>query len=260
MILGISGKKRSGKDTVGKIIQDLTNIKLENNKDPLEVQTYYYKNTFQIKKFADKLKDIVCLLINCTREQLEDEVFKNTELGEEWNTWRIKNKSLNTTIVECVIKKECLSIYENIDKRFNEIVNDVKLTPRLLLQKIGTDLFRNQLLNNIWVNSLFSKYIPDIDSKATYLEYPNWIITDVRFPNEAEKIKEKGGVLIRIESPRCNYNDNHSSEIALDDYGGIGDEVRADRWDSVIFNDGTIEELIEKVKKVLIKHKIIENV
>ena len=30
----------------------------------------------EIKKFADKLKDIVCLLIGCTREQLEDQEFK----------------------------------------------------------------------------------------------------------------------------------------------------------------------------------------
>ena len=252
-LIGISGKKRSGKDTVGKIIQWLTSVKTReiwlNDIQVFLEESHKYdtsESIFEIKKFADKLKDIVCLLINCTREQLEDEVFKNTELGEEWNTWRIKNKSLNTTIVECVTKKECLSIYENIDKRFNKIVNDVKLTPRLLLQKIGTDLFRNQLLNNIWVNSLFSEYIPDIDSKATYLEYPNWIITDVRFPNEAEKIKEKGGLLIRINREGL-IKDSHLSETSLDSYN----------FDFVIDNNKDINYLINEVKKILKKLNII---
>ena len=53
-IIGISGKKTVGKNTIAKIINQLTN------------------NKYEEKCFADKLKDIVCLLIGCTREQLED--------------------------------------------------------------------------------------------------------------------------------------------------------------------------------------------
>ena len=30
----------------------------------------------EIKKYADKLKDIACILLNCTREDLEDEGFQ----------------------------------------------------------------------------------------------------------------------------------------------------------------------------------------
>ena len=64
MLIAISGRKQSGKNTVAKIINQLTN------------------NKYEEKCFADKLKDIICILINCTREQLEDESFKNTELGQ----------------------------------------------------------------------------------------------------------------------------------------------------------------------------------
>ena len=64
-IVSISGKKQSGKNTIAKIINQLTN------------------NKYEEKCFADKLKDIICILINCTREQLEDESFKSKELGEE---------------------------------------------------------------------------------------------------------------------------------------------------------------------------------
>jgi hypothetical protein len=239
-LIGISGKKQSCKDTVGKIIQYLTRdyVYIDYSFD----QYFSLETTkdFEVKMFANKLKDIVCLLIGCTKEQLEDETFKNKYLLDDW-----LDVNYATNVVDIDLKN--------------------KSTVRELLQVLGTEAGRNVIHTNIWVNSLFSEYkYPNCDSIPGKICFghknPNWIITDVRFPNEAEKIKEKGGLLIRIESPRCNYNDTHSSETALDDYGGKGDEVRTDRWDSIIFNDGTIEELIEKVKKVLIKHKIIENV
>lgn len=245
-IIGISGKKQSGKDTVGKIIQYLTRDYVYIDYSFEQYFNLDTTKTFQIKKFADKLKDIVCLLINCTREQLEDETFKNTELGPEW--WVVENdfgKKMPYIGNENYVKPNSVSRWV------------VKLTPRLLLQLLGTECGRDIIHPNIWVNSLMSEYKPH---KMSEYNPSNWIITDVRFPNEAESIKEKNGLLIRIESPRCNYDDKHPSETALDDYGGIGDEVRTDRWDAVIFNDGTIEELIEKVKKVLIKHKVIKNV
>ena len=50
---------------------------------------YPHFSNYQIKKFADKLKDIACLLIGCTREQLEDREFKEKELGEEWVAYKV---------------------------------------------------------------------------------------------------------------------------------------------------------------------------
>ena len=90
-VIGISGKAQSGKDTVGKIINILLNSPHLNNEGVL---TFLRKNVitdknWTIKKFANKLKDILCLLIGCTRTQLEDETFKNTELGEEWWYYKI---------------------------------------------------------------------------------------------------------------------------------------------------------------------------
>ena len=89
MLIGISGKIGSGKDTVGKIIQYLIakQYALDKDIEETEIQPFHLYDDkarekfgkFEIKKFADKLKDIVCLLIDCTREQLEDEVFKNTK-------------------------------------------------------------------------------------------------------------------------------------------------------------------------------------
>lgn len=111
-ILAISGKKGSGKDTVGKIICYLTaqqklykdwkhikNIEFDhsilqfiNNETP---KGFLYDEVFNIKKFADKLKDIICLLIGCTREQLEDESIKSLSLQELADKGLISKEFLN---------------------------------------------------------------------------------------------------------------------------------------------------------------------
>ncbi len=142
----------------------------------------------------------------------------------------------------------------------------IKPTIRFLLQFIGTNLFRNQLHPEIWVNALFVNYpsdelIKQLNSKTdgSYgVRQPNWIITDMRFPNEAQVIKDRGGITIRVNRPcsvcggvgyhklDCRPSE-HQSETALDDY----------EFNYVIKNSGTIEELIKPVKEILIKEGIL---
>ena len=215
-LIGISGKIGSGKDTVGNIIQMLTQG-IDSNTQITE----YVNGTnitgfdYQIKKFADTIKDTVCMWIGCTREQLEDQEFKQKELGEEW--WY------------CVADDGSYIPYEqNLHK--NKVVNLVKLTPRKLLQLLGTECGRQIIHPNIWVNSLFADYKKD----------SNWIITDVRFPNEAQAIKDKGGIMIRINRPLYRLDDQHPSETALDNYN----------FDYVIENEGNIDELVQKIKQL----------
>ena len=92
-ILAISGKKGVGKDVVGKIIQYLTS---ESNVYPFDLKLdYSYRSNWQIKKFADKLKDIICLLIGCNKEQLEDESIKSLSLQELADKGLISKEFLN---------------------------------------------------------------------------------------------------------------------------------------------------------------------
>ena len=189
MIIAISGKINSGKDTIGKILQILLNNPHLNNegvlsflKKDINFDSPYY-SSWQIKKFADKLKDIVCLLLGCTREQLEDREFKEKELGEEW--WYYK-------VYESQVKGFVLYPYlENKDEY--HIIALVKPTPRLLLQLIGTECGRQIIHPQIWVNALMSEYIDKTLSQGKLKKkpiYPNWIITDMRFPNELKAVKD----------------------------------------------------------------------
>lgn len=269
MIIGISGKIGSGKDTVGKIIQGLIigehlfvdGIKgfLDNYKDYSNVPN----KEWEIKKFADKLKDIVCLLISCTREQLENEEFKNTELGDNWVKYRVVNKR------HPIFNSKWFSTREELDECYEEwrldhpddifIKEDLHLTPRLLMQLLGTDCGRDIIHPNIWVNALMSTYLPIDDTKRQSMgnvidysncEYPNWVITDMRFPNELKAVKKRKGFTIRIardNGTRAIDTNPHESETALDRYG----------LDHFIKNDGTIQDLVVAVKSILIQRQII---
>ena len=276
-IIGVGGKIGSGKDTVGAIIQylvfrdvykdEIFSTEGEKNFNIYQNSLKPLDSTFKIKKFADYLKDIVCGLINCTREQLEDPVFKDTELGEEWTKYSYadgfwshsdnnpSHKRMDS--IQCTRAKYIEEHSTNWQTAYKTVY-----TPRILLQQIGTELFRNQLLNDIWVNALMSKYLPIENSMRASMGnvidysdciYPNWIITDVRFPNELQAVKNRRGISIRVNRGRTggeileDKNSEHPSETSLD----------AATFDYVIHNDDSIEELIERVREILIKEKII---
>lgn len=276
MIIGISGKKQSGKDTVAKIIQGFdiwkknltfqTEYPLSNVfvRDYVLNRVSIYESSWQVKKFASTLKEIVSILTGFTVEDLEKEEIKNTNL---FLSYKLLNKKANTF--------EIFASMEDLVERLNHLrtvyldiysaeeVNDIfvqetiSVTPRLLLQTIGTDIVRT-INPDIWINSLFRYYtvsylalakmrrksFPPISS---LLALPNWLITDVRFPNEVKAIKEKDGIIIRINR-ETDYVSNHSSEIALDDY---------EDFDYTIDNNNCIDCLIEKVKEILKHEKII---
>ena len=292
MILALSGRIKSGKSTIASIIQLLIGNKKLSDENPKDSFNYMFKpelfNSYGIKEltaisgwkqvaFAAKLKQIVALLIGCTVEQLEDQEFKSSPLGKEWIRYgyadgfkHIYEDGVKTTIM---INKECSKERYEEEFRINwQTAYKNEFTPRLLMQLIGTDLFRDKLLNNIWVNALFADYKSktiidkNIAKGFPKVEYPNWIITDVRFPNELQAIKERNGIVIRvnrIDKTKCNQQDvngecmypncdcqnenQHESETALDNT----------EFDYVIDNNSDIPHLIEEVRKMLIHFKII---
>jgi hypothetical protein len=268
MVIGINGKIGSGKDTVGSIIQYLTSSEYKegwrNYNNWLEVvdNTPLY-NDWEIKKFANKLKDMVCILIGCTRKILENHDFKNTPLGEEWNKLKITYSDGYDKIVDFFPYNFDINKLEDVKgkRAYIHNIETVQLTPRLLMQLLGTECGRNIIHPDIWVNSLFNGYKLSKDSIVhknknnqyyDKAEYPNWIITDLRFPNEFDKIKKHGGITINVvrdksskdvEDQKLNKTKDfgitsHYSEIALDGY----------IFDFYIENNGTVEELKNQIE------------
>ena len=73
---------------------------------------------------------------------------------------------------------------------------------RGLLQRMGTEVGRDLYGENFWVDRVMAQ----IDPKGDY------VITDVRFPNEAEAVRAIGGQLWRIERPGVRGINAHVSE------------------------------------------------
>lgn len=141
---------------------------------------------------------------------------------------------------------------------------------RDFLQILGTECLRDNLHPNVHVGALFADY-NDILIKQTQSVYsdkannptgilnippeygkPNWIITDLRFLNEFQAVKDRNGICVRVIRPvKAEGNQNagllHASEVALDQY----------TFDWEIQNSGSIENLVEEVRKMLINFKII---
>jgi hypothetical protein len=194
MIIGISGYAGSGKDTVGKIIQyvmggkkDPFSFSIEDAINKPEEYDWVLEESsdWEIRKFADKLKDIGAHLLGVDAEDFEDPEYKKSILPSMW--WTTCDEGLQP------------------------------MTVREFLQKLGTDAMRNGLHTNVWVNALMADYecVP-ADRAPGGWDCDNWVITDTRFPNEAKAIKERDGIIIRIDRPGCKPVNAHPSETSLD--------------------------------------------
>lgn len=162
MIVSISGRMGSGKDTVGKIVQILTDSPhLNDTGVGVFLNGDFNNHKWKIKKWADKLKDIVCMLIGCTREQLEDQEFKEIPIGPDWNKWTLfytDKYSLDGYSKTFLNEGEAEAYIETQNCVYTAEIEKVELTPRLLLQLFGTDCGRDIIHPNIWVNSLMGGY------------------------------------------------------------------------------------------------------
>lgn len=248
MIIGISGKAGCGKDTIGKIIQYLTSA--EHDRLTFEEfcaleSRWFNFDDWQIKKFAGKLKQIVSLLIGVPVEDLEKQDVKDKILGEDW--WYYQHYQGD---VVNYLTADHIYYTRNISW------NLIQPTVRQILQEVGTEAMRDNVHPNAWVNALMADYKPFYQHETLARcggfklisndILPNWIITDVRFPNEAKAIKDRDGILIRVEREGFNAG-THPSETALDNYK---------HFDHIINNEGSIAELIESVSKILKEHGI----
>jgi hypothetical protein len=186
MIIGLNGYSGVGKDEVGRIIQKV-----------------FPEDNWKVKKFAGKLKEIGSLLTGIPIKKFEDNEFKTTNLNANWNTidyvFRYSSK-----------ENEALGIPTQI----SEVQKPMSV--REFLQKLGTDGLRDGLHPNVWINALMTDYklIEYGDDEQGH--YPNWVITDVRFINEAIAIKNSGGIIIRIDRPGVSPVNDHPSEVELD--------------------------------------------
>jgi hypothetical protein len=86
------------------------------------------------------------------------------------------------------------------------------LTPRHLMQTLGTEWGRAQH-EDLWVRSVFRRI--DHAERAAGPARLSWVIHDVRFPNEARAIRQRGGYVVRVCRGEAPDGDTHASEVPL---------------------------------------------
>lgn len=175
--------------------------------------------SFKIKKFSGKLKVIASILTGIPMDNFESQKFKAMNL-EGWDTWEYKARNDGSDL----FPKYTGEPYRK------------PMSVRELLQKLGTDAIRDGLHEDAWVNALF----------ADYHQGENWVITDMRFPNEYDAVKKFGGKTVRLNRSGINPVNNHPSETCLDtydfDFYWVTTSQQPEEWKDVA------EKLLEEIK------------
>lgn len=163
--------------------------------------------------FADKLKELTSSLFDWELSSLYDPWSKEKVLSKPviWN--KTKSEKLEEMI-------DCKASLYREDKSF--------FTRRDALQYIGTEVLR-KYENDFHINSVRLKIENNPDE--------NFVLDDVRFPNELELLKNMGAKCVFVIRPYFfdNYS-NHASETSLG---------RKD-FDVSILNDGSKERVIKE--------------
>lgn len=230
VIIGIKGRKGSGKDTVASMIHyiigagtsyanfDGWELYNKSKKDELDVPT---------RHFADKIKDDLSFIFGINRECFDNSDYKDNKYYHfKTKSFLTKKTFDNSNIAEITLE----NLKENTLAKWREPYNDdcvIKL--RTLMQYYGTELIRHNIGSQVWVDGLIQTAIKDKD----YYGYA--VIADVRYPNEADAIYKVGGQVIHVFKTN-NTKAEHSSE-----------DIKCDVRDYEIDNNGTLLGLFYKV-------------
>jgi hypothetical protein len=128
----------------------------------------------------------------------------------------------------------CLGLTdEHIEGKLKEVPCDILggKTPRFAMQTIGTEWGRDMISSKLWVD-VWKHHIEHMP------EYIPISVEDVRFANEANAVRSVGGIVVQINRPGRDDNIIHASELF--DF----------KTDMLIENDGSIEALQEKIRRL----------
>lgn len=112
------------------------------------------------------------------------------------------------------------TLKETVDPRWG-------VSPRTFMQKVGTEMFRDNLCQDVWVKLALQRIEQLSKPYEVIIGFPHGVmgtrhlifVTDVRFPNEAEAIKSIGGHVVKIRREGFDKKgaDLHPSERFIND-------------------------------------------
>lgn len=190
------------------------------------VASYLVQNhNFTNVSFAGHLKDAVANVFGWPRNLLEGD-------NEESRKWR-----------------------EQQDRWWAKRLDIPHLTPRWVLQNWGTEVLRQHFHDDIWIASL--------ENKLLKAQSGNFVISDVRFPNEMRTIQNLNGSIWRVQRGELpvwatkNYENFAALEQHMKRYYPM---VHSSEWNwilnkfnTIIYNNGSLKDLHKKIETCLMK-------
>lgn len=184
---------------------------------------------FRKDSFATSLKDAVALLFDWPRHMIEGDTLESRK-------WR-----------------------EDVDEWWSDKLNIPNFSPRLALQLIGTDSLRNHFNEGLWFMTVENRIRKNPEQHV--------VISDVRFPNEIQFIKDHGGTMIRVDrGPAPVWYEtallaNKGNSLAKEAMTKTYSLAHASEWawvgqkhDFIIKNDSTIEFLESQVNEIILSY------
>ena len=113
---------------------------------------------------------------------------------------------------------------------------DESQTVRSFLQRYGTEAHRDIFGQDFWLDAALpmrGTHSPaPLRSVDTEYARALYVVTDVRFPNEAQRIRDLGGTVVRIIGPNEDTG-NHPSEQPIECDYSIDNTIRDDGYASL---------------------------
>jgi len=203
-IIGVSGVKQSGKDTVANFL--CSNLK--------------WGSLVKIYSFADPLKRFLIDVMGLREEQCygSDED-KNSLTSYKWDNLPMDIRQLySKEVISSVNELRAefpITYFEDDLYDYGEVIDVPRtgyMTSRELMQIFGTDMMRRMFDDRIWVNATLGKINKDFNEGKPLIA----IINDVRFISEVTGIMEQNAYIVRLL--RKPHEDIHPSETELDGY------------------------------------------
>ena len=211
LIFGFSGKKQSGKTTCANFLYSIP-LSLS-NKEKIEHVVITEKGTIKVKK-TNSTQDIDVDPIKYYNNisHIDEDIARIiNELSSYIKIYSFADPLKKDICMDMfgLTYEQCYGTDEEKNKLTDMYYNNMQLSGRDIMQLIGTDFFR-AVKPNIWPETLVSKILKDSPNIA--------LVTDCRFPNEVDAIKNNKGIVVRLtrELPRKPEEIEHKSETALD--------------------------------------------
>lgn len=251
-IVGVSGHANSGKDTIAEHL--------------------IYEHGFVRVALADPIKRFAYHVFEFSRQQLWGPSSSRNKVDNRYypdsEAWTSALQNLTSKGGNFISEVLNTSDEAVLSAAYKSLVNwffwlrteHPNLSPRVMLQTLGTEWGREHIDPDIWVNALLrtAKLLLHEDGNTTLWSYDpllgpvstersslrGVVVSDIRFENEFVAIQREGGSVIRVVRPET---DSAAKSIGIAGHESELQEFSLDNVNFLVQNDKSLEELYSSV-------------